>query len=94
MIIRESIRDWCYLEHVQHDRNSTVVITPLDAAARAHNVDEDQYTTVLRSWRGYIEGKLDPQREMNLPWGARCAVSATWERRPGMPAPARHPVPG
>lgn len=79
MLIRHRIRDWCYLERVQHDRNSNAVsLRPWYAATRAHDIDDAHYPAVLSSWRRFIEGKLDPQREMDLPWACAPCGAHTW----------------
>jgi len=79
MVIRDRIRDWCHLEHVDHDRDSnTVSLRRWYAATLKHDIDEDHHVRILRSWRGFIEAKLDPQREMDLPWACPICGADTW----------------
>lgn len=81
MVIRDRIREWCAITAVSPTGTTTHLLRAWHAVTLSRNLTEaeiDFHVGVLRSWKHFIEAKLDPQREMDLPWACPVCGADTW----------------
>jgi hypothetical protein len=80
-LIRDRVQEWCLILDVSPTGTTTHRLRAWHAAALSRNLTEAEtgfYVATLRSWKAFIQGKLDPQREKDLPWACPVCGADTW----------------
>lgn len=84
IVIRDRIREWCQIGHVTATGTTTHLLRAWYTSTLARpltDADTEFRIGVLRGWKSFIESKLDPQREMDLPWACPiCGADTWWDR--------------
>lgn len=79
--IRNLINDWCRRANVRPGRDTTRDLRAWYAATLATGLTDEQehfHVGLMKEWVGFIRGKLDPTRELDLPFACPVCGAHTW----------------